>query len=306
MKQKARKRNGVEHTATPYRGSKWQLWDWMEPYMRFPHQGFVDLFGGGGSVTICKSPVKLRVYNDLDSDATNFFRQARDNFEELAWQLTMTPYGREEHDACRVKTGDETPVELARKWFCSTWMSRSKSPFSQSGLARNVNEETTRVSHPNKFANAKIAMVQVAQVFQGVLVENKDFRTIIQEYQHPTTLIYADPPYLRSTGRDVDYNHDPKGEGEYALHSDLAELLNEAVGYRIVAGSPCQEYADWYELRGWQRVDKEVRRDSNGEEKRSPTYTESMWLCPRVQAALNQDKQLSLFSLMGESDEEEE
>ena len=87
--------------------------------------------------------------------------------------------------------------------------------------------------------------------------------------------------------------------------ADLAELLNEVVGYRIVAGSPSQEYADWYELRGWQRVDKEVRRDSNGQEKRSATYIESMWLCPRVQAALNQDKQLSLFSLMGESDEEE-
>lgn len=301
-------RNGVAGAPTRYRGSKWTLWDWMAPYMAFPHRGFVDVFGGGGNVTIAKPPVKMRVYNDIDSGAVNFFQQARDNFEELAWLLTMTPYSREEFNRCRIRTGDETPVEWARKWFCSQWMSRSATPFDRSGIRRAANPDGPRTHAQYQYANAKIAMVQVAQVFQGVMIENKDFRDIITEYQHPTTLLYCDPPYLRSTGRNVDYKHDPKGDDEYALHSDLADYLLKAVGYRIVAGSPSQEYKDWYEDRGWQRVDTKMKRDGNGgrdDSGREMYYTESMWLCPRVQEALNWNKQMSLFDLMGGTDEEE-
>lgn len=282
---KGRDRNGLEHALSPYRGTKWALWDWMAPHMAFPHKGFVDVFGGGGSVTLCKPHVKLNVYNDLDGDVVNFFLQARDNADALAWAITMTPYSAEEFECLVLRTGNETPLELARKWFCSQWMSRARLPF-QGGFIRHYAPESKRKHQVSQFGDAKVEMVRAAQLLSDVIIENLDYRDLITRYQHPDTLLYCDPPYLRSTGRNIEYAHDPVGDGEYELHSDLAEILNDAVGYRIVAGSPSDEYTDWYEARGWQRVDTVVKRDGNGGEGRERYYTESMWLCPRVQEAL--------------------
>lgn len=294
---------------TQYPGSKWTLWEWIRDYMRFPHRGFVDLFGGGGSITISKPAVELRVYNDIDGDAVNFFRQCRDNFEELAWALTMTPYSREEHDSARIKTGDETPLELARKWFVSSWQAVARQSFSGQGWASRISPGEVYQERCVNYVDAKMELYKVAQKFEEIQIEHLDALACISRYQHADTLIYADPPYLRSTGRGVDYNHDmPKdAAADKAFHLSLAEALKAAAGYRIIAGTPTPEYAEWYEECGWQRVDKTAKRDGNGRE-RGAKYTESMWLCPRVQAALKMTRQMSLpmFDLIDRTGEEEE
>lgn len=293
---------------TQYPGSKWSLWPWIREYVRFPHRGFVDLFGGGGSITISKPAVELRIYNDIDGDAVNFFSQCRDNFEALAWAITMTPYSREEYDNARVRTGDETPLELARKWFVSSWQGISRRAFSGAGWAHHDIPGTAYQERADTYVEAKIALYKVSEKFQGIYIENLDALTCIEKYNHPDTLIYADPPYLRTTERGVDYNHDTTTDraGDRQWHLTLAESLHAAAGFRIVAGTPSPEYAEWYEQEGWQRVDQAAKRDGDGK-KRGAKYTESMWLCPRTQTALamTRQKSLPIFDFINQQEEEE-
>ena len=52
---------------------------------RFPeHQCYVDVFGGAGNVLIQKKPSHIEIFNDIDSDIVNLFRQVRDNSELLS------------------------------------------------------------------------------------------------------------------------------------------------------------------------------------------------------------------------------
>jgi hypothetical protein len=59
-----------------------------------PHNVYVEVFGGGGSVLLSKTPSTLDVYNDVDDGLVCFFTCLRDEPERLIALLELTPYSR--------------------------------------------------------------------------------------------------------------------------------------------------------------------------------------------------------------------
>jgi DNA adenine methylase len=88
-----------------YRGSKARIAAWVVAH--FPaHEVYCEPFFGGGSVLFSKPQCKTEVVNDLSSAVVNLFRCLRDQPEELARQIEMTPWAREEYEECREPASD--------------------------------------------------------------------------------------------------------------------------------------------------------------------------------------------------------
>lgn len=123
------------------------------------------------------------------------------------------------------------------------------------------------------------ALLAFAARFLRVQVEHADALVILRRYDAPTTLHYADPPYLPAV-RSRWAGHAYEEETSPEKHIALAEALHQSQGFALVSGYPSPLYTELYEQRGWRR---EERRAFNVAGR---PITEALWLCPKTQAAL--------------------
>ncbi|GHU29428.1 hypothetical protein AGMMS50256_14300 [Betaproteobacteria bacterium] len=88
----------VIRSAIRYFGGKWAIAPWVIEHMP-DHETYVEPFGGGASILLCKPPAKLEIYNDLDSEIVGLFRvlQSGDQCRQLMRMLKRTPWSREQY-----------------------------------------------------------------------------------------------------------------------------------------------------------------------------------------------------------------
>ena len=79
----------------------------------------MEPFFGSGAVLLSRHPAKCEVVNDIDGRIVNFFRVLRERPDELVEVLRLTPWARDEWQACKEPTDD--PLEAARRWWVLTW-----------------------------------------------------------------------------------------------------------------------------------------------------------------------------------------
>lgn len=241
----------------PYFGGKHNMAGKLSPL--FPsHQTYVEVFGGAGSLLFAKMPSPVEVYNDIDSDLVNFMRVLRDQklFPDFYHRACLSPYSREEWTFCRDHLNDDpNPVERARRFFV---LAR----FSFSGLVGN--------SFGICVTGSKSGMVQKASAYHGVLgilprlsermtsvlIENRDFRTIIRLYDTENTFFYLDPPYVPETRRSGAYKHEMTTDD----HRELLEILRTIKGKAMLSGYP----NDLYDSLGWRKKTWSVHCNAAG------------------------------------------
>lgn len=98
-----------------YPGSKWSIADWI--INNFPeHHSYVEPYFGSGAVFFSKVPSAIETINDFDDDVINLYKCIRDNPEELARKITMTPYARKIYDLC-FEAEPIDPIERARQFL---------------------------------------------------------------------------------------------------------------------------------------------------------------------------------------------
>ena len=74
------------------------------------------------TVLLSRHPAKCEVVNDIDGRIVNFFRHVlRERPDELVEVLRLTPWARDEWEACKEPTDD--PLEAARRWYVYAWQS---------------------------------------------------------------------------------------------------------------------------------------------------------------------------------------
>ena len=71
------------------------------------HRNYVEPFLGSGAIFFNKKPAYLEILNDMDGDVVNFFRVLREDGEELARSISLTPYSREEYGNAYLDKGDD-------------------------------------------------------------------------------------------------------------------------------------------------------------------------------------------------------
>ena len=96
-----------------YPGGKYQLAPWIIQHFP-PHQVYVELYGGVGSVLMRKPRAMGEIYNDIDGDVLNVFRTLRDRDQaaELIRLLQLTPFSFSEYKAAHEFSDDPIPPQL--------------------------------------------------------------------------------------------------------------------------------------------------------------------------------------------------
>lgn len=253
-----------------YHGGKWMLAPWIIAHFP-PHRVYVEPFGGGGSVLLRKPRSYAEIYNDLGGEIVNLFKVARDDGEQLARLVELTPFSRDEFAGSYEPYGD--PIEQARRTLVRSFMGfGSNSLHQKSGFLANSNRSGTTPAHD--WMNYPDALRITIQRLRGVVIENRDALACMRYHDTPETLHYADPPYMHETRSDKghDYAHEMTNDD----HATLTDGLRGLKGMVIVSGYRCDAYDLLF--KGWRRVDKATFAD--GAAKR----IESLWLSPNMPA----------------------
>lgn len=218
-----------------------------------PHSAYVEVFGGGAGVLLRKDRSKIEVYNDLDQQVVNFFRQLRDPAAKsaLAEAIALTPFSRDEFRLSYEPCTD--PVESARRFVVRCYLGHGTCSIdtSDSNGFRSCDIRAGK-SYAREWAGIPAAIVAAAERFIGVTIENHDFRKLIPKFDDPQTLFYVDPPYpmaTRSAG-GKGYNFEMSDHD----HRQLAWILKGRAGKVLISGYPCSLYDELYA--GWNRAEK--------------------------------------------------
>jgi DNA adenine methylase len=231
-----------------------------------PHDVYVEVFGGGGSVLFSKASTTLDVYNDLDDGLVTFFRMLRDRPEDLVPLLELTPYARAEWLECRQTwRRAEDEVERARRWFVVATQTFGgmigRDPErealrtgwrSEKSLGRGWGGERLGRMHLSRAAsnaNRVDHIWRFVDRMRRVQVEQLDWRDCLEKYDQPAAVFYLDPPYVPTTRRGGGYNHELTPEE----HEELVERILSLEGVAIVSGYDHPIYAPLVERGGFVR-----------------------------------------------------
>lgn len=244
-----------------------------------PHEVYVEVFGGAGSLLFSKAASRLEVYNDLDSGLVNFFRVLRDENKtrELKRLLDLTPYAREEWRDCSAtwqSAGSE--IEMARRWFMAIIGSFGKHMGSGTGWSFSATQGHDKA---HSFRSATAALGEFTRRLQYVQVEHGDFARMMKLYDGDSTLFYCDPPYMPETRtRQNRY----RCEMTTSDHVRLLETLQGVRGMVMLSGYRSSLYDEM--LADWDRRDIGVITAAGNRTRTK--RTESIWLSPSIGTAV--------------------
>lgn len=197
-------------------GGKFWLKHKIIPYFYKPHEAYIEVFGGAGHILLEKSPSIVEVYNDVDNDLYCFFKVLRDCPDRFLFYIEMSPYSRKLFDELKAI---EPSSDFYRAWrfYCINRMAfAGHRPYKASfgyGIQRKM-----AFHRYEKF-------LPVIRRLHNVIIENLDFREILEKYDGSNVLFYLDPPYHGS-------EHHYEGGFDFTKkdHEDLVDLLKKAKG----------------------------------------------------------------------------
>ncbi len=265
--------SNIKRPVLRYHGGKWLLGKWI--ISNFPqHRFYTEVFAGGASVLMQKRRSYAEVINDRWDTVVNVFEVLRDPdlANELKRQLELTPFSRTEF----LKTEEvhishiTDPIEKARRTIFRSFAgfgSAATNAKYATGFRANSNRSGTTPAHD--WVNYPSHIQSFIERLKGVVIENKNYKSVLQQHDNKETLHYVDPPYVHST-RNM-----KRGNAAYAFefldndHIELAEVLNSMKGMIVISGYPSDLYNEIFN--NWHCVSKESRADGAGKR------TECLW-----------------------------
>ncbi|KKX24339.1 DNA adenine methylase [Rhizobium sp. LC145] len=263
-----------------WHGSKWRIAPWVISHFP-PHKVYVEPFGGAASVLLQKPRTLSEIYNDLDRDLVRMFRVIRDQPDELARAIALSPYARDEYRELYEPVDDD--LEATRRFIIRSFMGmNSKGALSKSGFDARTNPDgfTSRL---RSLADLPEQVALVAGRFLHVLIENCDAKKLVKRYDRDDALIYLDPPYVAETRSGKYYAH----EMTDADHSALLAAIDASRAMVIISGYPSELYDS--AMKGWHRVETKAHTDG------AKARTEVLWINPLAWSRIERN-QSSLFS----------
>lgn len=207
-----------------YMGNKYSSLPGIMPHLPY-RDGWIDLFGGSGAVTIARRKSKFEVFNDKHSGLISFFKcvQNEDILQELINTIELMPHSRELFVYNKSNwEADQNEVTRAAKFYYMI-----QSSFSGRGQAfgRDLN---TRNTVWRKIHEKLPMFSMIHERFKNVLIENLDFRQCLKDFDGPGVIWYIDPPYVDSNV----YQH---GLGRKE-HIELCERIFQLEGFVALSG----------------------------------------------------------------------
>lgn len=240
-------------TVLKYPGAKNRIANWICEYIP-PHKVYLEAYFGSGAVFFNKIPAKIETLNDLDGNVVNYFKIIRERPQELAQQLNMTPYGRDEYyQSCEILPED-SDLERARKFAVRCWQG-----FGCSNLYRNGFRSSQQSKSPHttkEWRNLPERLLEASERLKNAQIENLPATELIKRYNTSDVFLYVDPPYLHRTRK----NHLYRFEMEDQDHIELLELLARHQGKILLSGYDNEMYNKM--LHGWKRVQTKTQAEA--------------------------------------------
>jgi DNA adenine methylase len=185
------------------------------------HTTYVEPFCGAANLLFAKPPSEVEALNDLDEELVNLLRTIKTRPKLLIRTAAAIPYSRFWYERLQreLKSGLEgSKVQRAAKFWFLIRASFFGHPEKGWRFAVHTREG-------ERLENGLHALEAVATRLHGVYIDDLDFRRCIKNWDSPTTLFYADPPYYGA----VAYRRGVKAFTPKD-HEDLADLLRHVEG----------------------------------------------------------------------------
>lgn len=235
--------------ALRYHGAKFRLAPWVQRFFP-PHACYVEPFGGAAGVLLQKPRAYAEVYNDLDGDIVNFFRVLRDPVlcAQLVDACQLTPYARAEFELAFKPTDNQ--VERARRTAVRAAMGFGSASATKGTCGFRTDTRRSYGTAQHIWQRYPDSLSSIAELLQGVLIENRPAIGVMQTHDGPDTLHFVDPPYLPETrerpGRGY-YRHEMTAD----QHAELLDAVDGLAGMVVLCGYPSELYDT--RLAHWQR-----------------------------------------------------
>jgi len=253
-------------------GGKFNHLDWLLPLLPAAHH-YCEPFSGSAAVLLNRIPAPVETYNDIDGDVVNFFKVLRDQPEELARAVALTPFSREEFYRAVVGAPKaKTALERARRFYIRARQARTGLAQTAS-LGRWANcKDTSRAGMSgviSRWLGGVEALPEIGLRLLRVQIENRPALDTIRLYDSPTTLFYCDPPYLHDTRGDSGAYGFEMNERE---HLDLSAVLLHCKGKVALSGYRNDLMDRLYKK--WRRYDAEPKQCHSVKQ----TRQECLWM----------------------------
>lgn len=253
-----------------YGGAKWSIADWVIAYLPRAKR-YVEPYAGTAAV-FCNLPwvPEHAILNDLSGDMVNLLRVIRTRAPELATQIAMTPWARDEYrtsfiaGGVPVRTGDD--LEDARLFLVRLWQAGGTKTGTVNSWRHKGGKYTNRSSTYELWRLLPKRLLDVAERLMQAEIENLPALAIIGRYSTPDTLLYCDPPYPTALRTSKLYAH----EMTDADHVELLDALDAHPGPVVLSGYHCALYDD--RLRHWHTAERNVQAEKGN------TRREVLWL----------------------------
>jgi DNA adenine methylase len=243
-------------------GGKFSHLEWLLPLLPQAHH-YCEPFAGSGAVLLNRDPSPVETYNDIDGEVVNFFRVLRNQPDDLARVIALTPFSREEfHRAIAGRPADmpaaTRALERARQFYVRARQART-------GLAQTATlgrwancRDTSRAGMAgvvSRWLGGVEGLSDIGKRLIRVQIENRPAVDVIRLYDGPATLFYCDPPYLHTTRGDIKAYRFEMDEQE---HIRLAATLHSCKGKVALSGYRNTLMDRLY--RDWRRFDADAKQ----------------------------------------------
>jgi DNA adenine methylase len=235
------------NTVLKYPGSKWSMTDWI--ISNFPpgyeEMTYLEPFFGSGAIFFGKNRSKIETINDLDGNVVNLFKVIREQPDELAKLIDLTPWSRQEYKQSYEMTGDS--LEDARRFMVRTWMAIGTKTSDITGWRNNIKPGDSGVSRWTRLTESIMLASNRLKCSKSKLVqiENMPAVKLIERYNRPYVFIYCDPPYVLSTRSKRIYKCEMTNDD----HVELLKALINHPGPVMISGYQNDIYENL--LQGW-------------------------------------------------------
>lgn len=244
-----------------YPGSKNRIANWicsMIPH----HEVYLEPYFGSGAVFFNKEPARIETINDISEEVFNYFKQLRDNSDELIRLIALSPYSRQEYEEAFMTAENE--IERARRFAV-----RCCQGFGCSNKYKNGFRSSKGKSSPvttNFWSKFPEVLAEASKRLQQAQIENKDAIELIKSYNKEEVFIYADPPYLLSTRKNYLYEYEMLDNE----HIRLLEALLKHKGKVMISGYDNDLYNEM--LKGW------IKKSKNTTAENAVKRIETVWM----------------------------
>lgn len=236
-----------------YPGAKNRIADWICQYIP-PHDVYLEPFFGSGAVFFAKVPARIETLNDLDGNVVNYFKIIREQPEELARMLAMTPYARDEYNSAFSESPEDSDIEKARKFAVRCWMGFGCSNLYKNGFRSS--QQRTSPHTTKEWRGIPERLLLATERLKNAQIENLPAVELIKRYDTPDVFIYADPPYLHGTRKNYLYKYEMEDQD----HVELLKVLARHPGKVLLSGYDSRLYNDM--LPGWRKVQKKTQAEA--------------------------------------------